>query len=104
LKSVCANEPRAPNTIAAVASAARGIAKSLACSGYSGSTSRRKPYAPSFSSTPARIIEPPVGASVCASGSHVWKGQMGTFTANAMTKAQKTMIFTVSIGIPSSGS
>jgi len=25
-----------------------------------------------------------VGASTCASGSHVWNGKTGTFTANAM--------------------
>ena len=39
---------------------------------------------PSFRRMPAKSIEPAVGASVCASGSHVWKGKDGTFTANAM--------------------
>ena len=38
----------------------------------------------------ARITLPAVGASVCASGSHVWTGNMGTFTAKAEKKAQKS--------------
>ena len=38
---------------------------------------------PIFSITPASTTEPAVGASVCASGSHVWNGNSGTFTANA---------------------
>ena len=37
---------------------------------------------PSFNSTAARITEPTVGASVWASGSQVWNGNMGTFTPN----------------------
>ena len=40
-----------------------------------------KPYVPIFSMTPASSTEPIVGASVCASGSHVWNGHIGTFTA-----------------------
>ena len=40
-----------------------------------------KPYAPIFSMTPASRTEPIVGASVWASGSHVWNGHIGTFTA-----------------------
>ena len=40
--------------------------------------------------TPARITEPPVGASTCASGSQVWSGNIGTFTANASAKAAKS--------------
>jgi len=51
-----------------------------------------------LSNTPARIIEPAVGASVCASGSQVWNGQMGTLMAKAITKAQKATAFTVPIG------
>ncbi len=42
---------------------------------------------PIFRSTPARITEPAVGASVCASGSQVWNGNSGTFTANAIANA-----------------
>ena len=44
---------------------------------------------PSFSITPARITEPAVGASVWASGSQVCSGNSGTFTANAMAKAEE---------------
>jgi small subunit ribosomal protein S5 len=35
----------------------------------------------------ARITEPPVGASTCASGSQVCTGHMGTLTAKAIRKA-----------------
>src|SRR5260370_36283256 len=52
-----------------------------------------KPYVPIFSKTPARITEPAVGASVCASGSHVWNGNMGTLMANAKKKPQKSHTF-----------
>ena len=45
---------------------------------------------PSFSITPARITEPPVGAWVCASGSQVCSGNSGTLTANAMAKAKNS--------------
>src|SRR5438105_10487649 len=58
--------------------------------GSSGSEKRRKPYVPIFSRTLARITEPAVGASVCASGSQVWNGNIGTFTAKPRKKAQKT--------------
>ena len=44
-----------------------------AASGASGRQSRRKPYVPIFSSTPARSTLPAVGASTWASGSQVWK-------------------------------
>ena len=54
--------------------------------GNSGIASRRNPYAPSLSSTPASSIEPAVGASVCASGSHVWNGHAGILIRNAMEK------------------
>src|SRR5437899_2207480 len=59
-------------------------------SGNSGSEKRRKPYVPIFSSTLARITEPAVGASVCASGSQVWNGNIGTFTAKPTKNAQNT--------------
>src|SRR5215470_17221410 len=62
----------------------------LADCGSSGSEKRRKPYVPIFSRTLARITEPAVGASVCASGSQVWNGNIGTFTAKPTKKAQKT--------------
>ena len=41
---------------------------------------------PSFSSTPARSIEPAVGASVWASGSQVWNGTTGVLITKAMAK------------------
>ena len=40
--------------------------------------------------TPARITEPAVGACVWASGSHVWSGKIGTFTAKAMANAKNS--------------
>ncbi len=58
-------------------------------SGAIGNDSRRKPYAPSFSMIAASTTEPPVGASTCASGSHVCTGHIGTLTANASRKARK---------------
>ena len=36
---------------------------------------------------PARITEPAVGASTCASGSQVCTGHIGSFTANEAKKA-----------------
>src|SRR5712672_1292867 len=62
----------------------------LAVSGNSGREKRRNPYVPIFSRTLARITEPAVGASTCASGSQVWNGHIGTFTAKPRKKAQKT--------------
>ena len=44
---------------------------------------------PNFSSTPARITEPPVGASTCASGNQVCSGNIGTLIANASANAAK---------------
>jgi len=63
---------------------------SLAASGSSGTENRRNPYVPIFSRTLARITDPAVGASTCASGSQVWNGNIGTFTAKPTKKAQKT--------------
>ena len=39
--------------------------------------------------TAARITEPAVGASVCASGSQVWNGNIGTLTAKPRKNARK---------------
>ena len=44
---------------------------------------------PIFNMTAARITEPAVGASVWASGSHVWSGNIGTLTAKPRKKARK---------------
>ena len=59
-------------------------------SGSMGNEKRRNPYAPNFSNTLASITLPAVGASTCASGNHVWNGNIGTFTANAAKKAQNS--------------
>src|SRR3546814_8102029 len=53
---------------------------------------RRKPYDPIFSSTPARIIDPAVGAWTCASGSQVWTGHIGILTAMLAKKASHSQV------------
>src|ERR1700688_4204715 len=60
----------------------------ISTSGKNGSEKRMKPYVPIFSKTPARITEPAVGASTCASGSHVWNGNIGTLMAKAKKNPQ----------------
>src|SRR5947209_5231374 len=67
----------------------QGTARTVAC-GSSGSEKRMKPYVPILRSTPARITEPAVGASTCASGSQVWKGNIGTLIAKPRKKARNT--------------
>src|SRR5215467_5884977 len=57
--------------------------------GKNGSEKRTNPYVPIFSRTPARMTDPAVGASTWASGSQVWKGNIGTLIANPMKKARK---------------
>ena len=37
------------------------------------------------------MTEPAVGASVCASGSQVWKGKSGTLTLKASAKRPKSI-------------
>src|SRR3979409_1318684 len=69
------------------------LARIAASAGSNGSENRMKPYVPIFKRTPARMTEPAVGASVCASGSHVWNGNMGTFMAKAKKKPQKSHAF-----------
>src|SRR2546426_6254432 len=64
--------------------------------GNSGSENRINPYVPIFSSTPARMTEPAVGASVCASGNQVWNGNIGTLMAKAKKKPQKSQVLNVS--------
>ena len=55
---------------------------------------RTKPYVPSFSRIAARITEPWVGAWVWASGSQVWNGNIGTFTAKPTNMPAKIQICT----------
>src|SRR6266852_906872 len=69
----------------------KGVKKADA-SGSIGKEKRRNPYAPIFSSTPARITEPAVGASTWASGSQVWTGHIGSFTANEAKNANHSQV------------
>ena len=48
------------------------------------------PYVPIFRRTAARMTEPAVGASVWASGSQVWNGNIGTLIAKPRKKARNT--------------
>ncbi len=48
---------------------------------------------------PARMTEPAVGASTCASGSHVWNGHIGTLIAKPSAKAKKSSTCIVPIGM-----
>ena len=48
---------------------------------------------PSFNRIAARITEPTVGASVWASGSHVWNGNIGTFTPKPTNMPAKIQIW-----------
>src|SRR6266853_27094 len=59
-------------------------------SGRIGRLKRRHPYVPIFRRTAARITEPAVGASVCASGSQVWNGNIGTLIAKPRKNARNT--------------
>src|SRR5262245_13940061 len=59
-------------------------------SGRIGRLKRRNPYVPIFRRTAARITEPAVGASVCASGSQVWNGNIGTLIAKPRKNARNT--------------
>src|SRR6266478_1340912 len=66
--------------------------RTLGCmttSGKKGREKRTKPYVPIFSKTPARMTDPAVGASMCASGSQVWNGNIGTLMAKPKKKPPK---------------
>ena len=91
-QSFCIRHARAPYTIPITdrIPIALTITGFLAESGSRGSEKRRKPYVPILSSTLASTTDPAVGASVCASGSQVWNGNIGTFTANPTKNAQNT--------------
>src|SRR5438552_16973934 len=65
-------------------------AKYAVALGRIGRLNRRNPYVPIFRRTADRITEPAVGASVCASGNHVWNGNIGTLMAKHRKKARKT--------------
>src|SRR5207247_735702 len=65
-------------------------AAARAADGNIGRQNRSSPYVPILRRTPARITEPAVGASTCASGSQVWNGKRGTLIAKARRKAEKS--------------
>lgn len=53
---------------------------------------RIMPYPPSFSSTAARIIEPAIGASTWAFGSHRWTPYSGILIIKAIMQASHRML------------
>src|ERR1700686_5828722 len=67
-------------------------AKSCEAIGNIGSEKRRKPYPPIFKRIASRITDPAVGASTWASGSQVWTGHIGIFTANEAKKASQAQV------------
>src|SRR5437773_7449044 len=67
--------------------------------GRIGRLNRRNPYVPIFRRTAARMTDPAVGASVCASGSQVWNGNIGTLIAKPKKNAKKSQIWS-SAGMP----
>src|SRR3954449_13166209 len=67
-------------------------ANSCEASGNIGSEKRKNPYPPIFNRIAARITEPAVGASTCASGSQVWTGHIGIFTAKDAKKASHSQV------------
>src|SRR5947207_12598787 len=69
-------------TMAITARMAMAGAHVFAAWGRIGSAILMKPYEPIFRRIPASKTEPTVGASVWASGSHVWNGHLGTLMAD----------------------
>src|SRR5579864_6871730 len=67
-------------------------AKYTDASGNIGSEKRMKPYPPILRRMPARMTEPAVGASTCASGSQVCTGHIGIFTAKEAKKASQAQV------------
>src|SRR3954452_1945296 len=67
-------------------------AKSCDATGKHGSEKRRKPYPPIFRRMAARITDPAVGASTCASGSQVCTGHIGIFTAKEAKNASHAQV------------
>src|SRR5437667_10225481 len=65
-----------------------GLRKCMVAHGSIGRLKRTKPYVPIFSRTPARMTEPAGGASTCAAGSRVWRGNIGTLMEQHTKKAR----------------
>ena len=76
------------------ATPARFAAASELASGKRPIEKRRYPYVPILSMTAARSTDPAVGASVCASGSHVCTGNIGTLMTKASVNAAHSHICT----------
>src|SRR5215469_12506498 len=94
--SLCIRQTMAPYTMPTSDNTTRMFTifeRNTGFAGNNGSENRKNPYVPIFSSTPARITEPAVGASVCASGSQVWNGNIGTLMAKAKKNPQKSHTF-----------
>ena len=49
-------------------------------------------YEPNFNKIPAKITDPGVGASTCASGNHICKGTIGILTENPKNIITKKLI------------
>src|ERR1700722_9559897 len=94
LKSGCTMATSAPYTIPMTASVriAKRTGGYAATPGKSGTAKRTNPNVPIFSMIDARITDPAVGASTCASGSQVWNGHIGIFTAKDAKKANQAHI------------
>src|ERR1700761_1229425 len=67
-------------------------AKSAEACGNIGREKRRNPKPPIFRRMAARTTEPAVGASTWASGSQVWTGHIGIFTANEAKNASQAQV------------
>jgi hypothetical protein len=61
-------------------------------SGNRGNENLINPYAPNLIKIPASITDPAKGASTCAKGNQIWKGNIGTLTAK-LAKKHKNIIF-----------
>src|SRR3954452_19898995 len=67
-------------------------ANSCEASGNIGSEKRKNPYPTIFNRIAARITEPAVGASTCASGNQVCTGHIGIFTAKEAKNASHAQV------------
>src|SRR5437764_4329049 len=90
--SSCTSATSEVYTMAITESVKINGARSIEACGNMGNEKRRKPYPPIFSRIAARITEPAVGASTCASGSQVCTGHIGIFTAKDAKKASHSQV------------
>lgn len=67
--------------------------------GFRSNVIRSMPYPPSFSKTAARTIEPAIGASTWALGSHRWRPYSGIFTMKAIMHANHMNTLDQELGI-----